>query len=358
MNSYFGVFIVLLYLLIMFCSMGYVYDKVFRMNLDKYMKPICGAVVYFFILAMIYIPIQFTNKSLRLFSVMSWGISAWLLLAALVVFGQSTKYRNAEKNISHITCIKNKLKSCSQANTWKDMLWSVLFVCFFIFLVFYTINITFYASGYDSSYYHGIINSTVETGLLNANEPYTGSATSYSMFNQIMFYESFVAVISKMFSIHSLIVINRVVGICEVLAYHYMIFLIARKLLKNSKKAICVMGIVFYINLFMNTIYTSANFLFYRLGEAKSLTANTTIPLLLLFICYIYDDFNNKAYWIVLYMTVIIGLLVNDTAMILIPTTLLTLLLPINLKTRNGKMFIRSTVCFIPCAIFVLLYMM
>ena len=108
MNSYFGVFIVLLYLLIMFCSMGYVYDKVFRMNLDKYMKPICGAVVYFFILAMIYIPIQFTNKSLRLFSVMSWGISAWLLLAALVVFGQSTKYRNAEKNISHITCIKNK----------------------------------------------------------------------------------------------------------------------------------------------------------------------------------------------------------------------------------------------------------
>ena len=137
-----------------------------------------------------------------------------------------------------------------------------------------------------------------------------------------------------------------------------MIFLIARKLLKNSKKAICVMGLVFYINLFMNTIYTSANFLFYRLGEAKSLTANTTIPLLLLFICYIYDDFNNKAYWIVLYMTVIIGLLVNDTAMILIPTTLLTLLLPINLKTRNGKMFIRSTVCFIPCAIFVLLYMM
>lgn len=358
MNSYFGVFVVLLYLLIMFFCTGYVYDKVFRMNLDKYIKPVCGAIVYFFILAMIYIPIQFTNKSLSLFSTITWVISAFLILIALIVLKKTTKHRTVEKNISFFTCLKERIKFCSQTITWKDMLWAVFFVCFFIFLVFYTINITFYASGYDSSFYHGIINSSVESGLLNAREPYTGKSISYPLFHQIMFHESFVEVISKMFLIHPLIVINRVVGICEVLAYHYMIFLVARKLLKNSKKAICVMGLVFYINLFMNTIYTSANFLFYRLGESKSLTANITIPLLFLFVCYIYDEGMKQTYWICLYMIIIVGLLVNDTAMILIPTTLFALLLPINIKTRKKKTVINSIICFIPCAFFILLFKM
>lgn len=305
---------------------------------------------------MIYIPIQFTNKSLSLFSTITWVISVFLVLIMLILLIQSTKYQNAGKNISFITYIKNKIKSCSQAITWKDMLWAVFFVCFFIFLIFYTNYITFYASGYDSSYYHGIISSSVETGVLNANEPYTGSVTSYSLFNQIMFFESFAAVISKMFSIHPLIVVNRVVGICEVLAYHYMIFLLARKLLRNSKKAICVMVCVFYINLFMNTIYTPANFLFYRLGESKSLTANITLPLLLLLVCYIYDNATKWCYWMALYMTIIVGLFVNDTAMILIPTILFALLLPINIKIKNKNVIVRSIICFIPCAVFILLY--
>lgn len=345
MNSYLGVFVVLIYLSMMFCCTGFICDTVFNLKIEKLFQPIYGAVVYFFVLVLIYIPIQFGNKSLKLFSIMVWLLSILIIMFTLFI---------VRKNIKQL---KSENKRCFYMSiTRKNFIWDMLFLLFCIFLVFYTINITYYASGYDSSYYHGIINNSVQTGLLNTNDPYTGSVVSYSIFNQIMFYESFVAVISKMFAIHPLIIVNRVIGICEVLAYHYVILLTARKLLGNKKKAVCVTIFVFYINLFMNTIYTSANFLFYRLGESKSITANITLPFIILFICYIYDYIMELSYWLGLYMIIIVGLLVNDTAMILIPASLFALLLPINIKTKEWKVVRNSLICFIPCFIFVALY--
>lgn len=356
MNSYFGVFVVIAYLVSMFICTGYIVDNVFGLKMDRFFRPVFGAVVYFFILALVYIPIQFTNKSLSLFSNILIVISIGFLVCGLLLIGLSVRQDIQRNGLSIKGSILSKLNSKIKTISLNRMIWVIVFVSFFIYLIYYTIDITHYSSYYDNSYYNGIINSTVESGLLNVNEPYRGCDMSHTTFDQIMLYESFVATISKVFSIHPLIVVNRVIGICEVLTNSYIIFLIAIKLFKDYKKAICTVGLVFYINTYMNTIYTSANFLFYRLAETKSITANITVPLLILISCYIIENKFKQSIWICLYMAIIVGLMVNDTAMILIPATLFALLVPINLKARNIVTVINSVLCFVPCLIFIVLY--
>lgn len=356
MNSYFGVFVVIAYLVNMFICTGYIVDNVLGLKMDRFFRPVFGAVVYFFILAIVYIPIQFTNKSLSLFSNIIIVISIGFLVCGLLFIRLTVRQYIQRNELATKDIVLSKINSKIKTFSINRMIWIIVFVSFYIFLIYYTVDITHYASYYDNSYYNGIINSTVESGLLNTKEPYVGCDVSYPIFNQIMLYESFVAAISKIFSIHPLIVVNRVIGICEVLANSYIIFLIARKLLNDYKKAICTVGLVFYINTYMNTIYTSSNFLFYRLAEAKSITANITIPLLILISCYIIENKFKQSNWICLYMAIIVGLMANNTAMILIPTTLFALLVPINLKTRNIVTIINSVLCFVPCLIFIVLY--
>lgn len=356
MDSYFGVFVVIAYLVSMFICTGYIVDNVFGLKMDRFFRPVFGAVVYFFILAIVYIPIQFTNKSLSLFSNILIVISIGFLVCGLLLIGLPVR-QHIQSNVFAIKdIILSKINSKIKTISINRMIWIIVFVSFFIFLIYYTVDITYYASYYDSSYYNGIINSTVESGLLNTKEPYLGNDSTYTVFNQFMLYESFVAAISKIFSIHPLIVVNRVIGICEVLANSYIFFLIARKLFKDYKKAICTAGLVFYINTYMNTIYTSANFLFYRLAEAKSITANITVPLLILISCYIFENKFKQSNWTCLYMISVVGLMINDTAMILIPATLFALLVPINIKAKNMITVINSAISFLPCLVFVLFY--
>ena len=356
MDSYFGVFVVIAYLVSMFICTGYIVDNVFGLKMDRFFRPVFGAVIYFFILAIVYIPIQFTNKSLSLFSNIIIVISIGFLVCGLLLIGLSVRQHIQRKGLSIKDSILSKINFKIKTISINRIIWGIVIVSFFSFLICYTIYITHYASYYDNSYYNGIINSTVESGLLNTKEPYLGCDASYPIFKQIMLYESFVAAISRIFFIHPLIVVNRVIGICEVLTNSYIIFLIARKLFKDYKKAICTVGLVFYFNTYMNTIYTSANFLFYRLAEAKSITANITVPLLILISCYIIENKFKQSNWICLYMAIIVGLMVNDTAMILIPATLFALLVPMNLKARKIVTVINSVLCFVPCLIFIVLY--
>ncbi len=358
MDSYFGVFVVIAYLATMFICTGYIVDNVFGLKMDRFFRPVFGAVVYFFILAIVYIPIQFTNKSLALFSNILIVISIGFLICGLLMIRLTVRQYIQRNELVTRDIILSKINSKIKTISINRMVWIIVFVAFFAFLIYYTVDITYYTSLYDNSYYNGIINSTVESGLLNAKEPYLGSDSTYTVFNQIMLYESFAAAISKMFSIHPLIVVNRVIGICEVLANSYIIFLIARKLFKDYKKAICTVGLVFYINTYMNTIYTPANFLFYRLAEAKSITANITVPLLILISCYIFENKFKQSNWTCLYMASIVGLMVNDTAMILIPATLFVLLVPINIKAKNIITVINSAISFLPCLAFLLIYVM
>lgn len=344
MNNYFGVFVALLYMFVMFFCMGNIINTVFHLNTNIGGQLLFyGGAAYFLIFSAIYIPIQFTTKNFNAL-VIIWYIVSALIIA--VYAAMCILYR------------KKMLRSFFRLDRRRCIFLGVLIVLAAVEII-YSMKITRYTSDLDSSTYNGIINIFASTGSLTIRDPYTGEIVDYwSNFKSIMPYEAYAATLSVMFKIHPLIVVNRVMGIFEITANLMIVVLIAKKFL-GMAETLAAAALVFLLNISMSagTIYTSSAFLFYRLAEPKSITANVILPLIWLDVIYLYDGTKRREAWGLLFLTVLAGLLINDSAIFLVPACLFILLVPLILYQRKAKTLIYSGLCFIPCIAWLIFYL-
>lgn len=344
MNSYFGVMIVLIYMFLMFSAMGSIVCGLFRFRADFGMKLIYGGAIYFLLFSLVYIPIQFTAALLKPVVII------WICISVLVFAGYT------------VFCVADRRRLAENIPRWKKQDWIIAagFVALALFEIIFSMSITRYTSNLDSAHYNGLINSFVYRGTLDYCDPYTGIGGRLDAFKTVMVYEVHAATLASMFHIHPLIIVNRVMGIYEIAANLIIVALIAKQFFKEPYKILLAAALVFLVSFAMSggTVYTGAAFLFYRLGEAKSITANITLPLIWLVAGYLFTRPGDREIWILLLLVTVAALLINDSALFLVPVCLVIVLLPLIIYHRKRSVLLHSLLCLVPCMVWMGFYLL
>lgn len=193
----------------------------------------------------------------------------------------------------------------------------------------------------DSAYYIGKISTNVYTNTLGQYNPYTGSLNNALDSRRIFAcYPDYSSVICQLFGIHplkqaKLIMPELIILFTNIIYYHIGLLLFEN----NKRKATCVNCMIFLLNFYNNTIYTSATFLFTRSYEGKSILANFVIPGLLLSLLLLWKDKKSKLGYCMLFIFSISSCIFSSSSMLIIPVGLTAGLIPLCLKEKSRKIF-------------------
>jgi len=136
----------------------------------------------------------------------------------------------------------------------------------------------------DSTYYIGLIATSVETDSLFKYNAYTGmEMESFYLRRALATFEIHSAVISQIFGVHPLIIARIFRASQNVLLTSVAVLLCSKTLFwekeeEGMTKAMLATVVFWLLQLpFAHTIYTPARFLLYRTYEAKAFTANCVV---------------------------------------------------------------------------------
>lgn len=234
---------------------------------------------------------------------------SWMFLAGLIIL------------ISVISCHREWFKLTVTFSTKiREQSWLsiVLFICiiFQMLLVFTHVD-----ASADASYYVGKVSTDVYTNTLGLYDPYTGNKLSYFNVRYIFScFPDYNAVFSQFFHIHALKQAKVIMPEIIILVTNMLYYNIGLLLFKNSrKKAAILMIFAFMVNFYSNTIYTSANFLFLRTYEGKSILANIIMTAILYCFLSLYRDYSQVFPKVLLLLVGLSSAAFSSSAMLMVP---------------------------------------
>ena len=326
----------MLFLLLgIYCIFGALIDRVLKIRGNVSLYPVIGYIFTSLCFQVVSIPMQLLKCSLSL--------TTYVYLAALVLsllcFGWISKKQPVERE--KIICRDFWVLAVIIVMQWAFLLYNMC-----------------YGSIWDTSQYIGQISTAVYTNTMNQYEPYSGKIiSSFNWKDCFVVYEMHSAAICRLFHIHPLIFIHRILANIEIVLVSVIYYNIAMLLLRqDKKKANMALVLMTVINLFSYSLFTWSGFLFIRTAESKSMLANVILPLLLLWVVYIVKEKENRIY-ILLFGTVAMGLGISKSGTFVIAAALALYALPVLRKGRFWSTALKLGVCFIPCILYVIIYM-
>lgn len=173
----------------------------------------------------------------------------------------------------------------------------VAFQCYFVAV--------YYDGSADAAYYVGVASTSAYTDTLGTYNPYTGKILKNFniryVFSCYPLHNAFVAKMTGLPAIMQARTVMAVVNavIANILYYRIGCLLLAKK---SRKYADLMVVFLFVINLYCNSIYLPASFLFLRLYEGKSVLANIIFPMVLYCSVRLYQEEEDRLVWIYLFL--------------------------------------------------------
>lgn len=176
-----------------------------------------------------------------------------------------------------------------------------MFVILLIVQIWYGMGNQLYVSRYDTSYYNGNAINALYTDTMYQYDAYTGVYVGKA----VAWHDSYsmlVAFLAKLLFMHPLVVVNRIMGVIEIVAANLAVYEIALRLSKG-KRAVAVwttliralIGVLCW-----NLGEVPGYYLWTRMAESKSMLANVYLPLALLAIVLAAEETEKKQCWIML----------------------------------------------------------
>ena len=185
----------------------------------------------------------------------------------------------------------------------------------------------------DSTYYIGLINTTLTSDQLYKFNAYTGvQMDSHYLRRAFVTFDINTAVACKVYGIHPLI-ITRITRAClNVLLTGGVVYLIGRILFREEKDPFEKAGIFTCLAmvcnyLFDNTIYTSATFLLHRAYEGKAYAGNV-LMYFTIYICILIITQKRKWNYVYLLITLWACIAISSSAILVTGAASLVLLIP------------------------------
>ena len=118
--------------------------------------------------------------------------------------------------------------------------WLLLFLVLLVVQIWYGMGNQLYVSRYDTSYYNGNAINALYTDTMYQYDAYTGVYVGKA----VAWHDSYsmlIAFLAKLFFMHPLVVVNRIMGVIEIVAANLAVYEIALRLSKGNR-AVAVDG--------------------------------------------------------------------------------------------------------------------
>ena len=329
---------------------------------------ILGFFLFFLLFQAAALPLKFTLQPLSLLA------KLWCFLLAVTAL---------------LYFLRNRKILKEKWNQRKELLseykWIFLFL---IFLVMIQICLTNYNGEtyalWDQSYYIGDVSSSVYTDTISQYSPYTGHLLDRLDAEYLLeTYQNHSAVICTLTGLAPLIETRTVETTLMVIMANLIYYQLGRQLFPLSrKKSALLVFCLFWLNLFSFNLYTSAEFLFFRAFEGKTILACIIMPAVFLLFLKIAREYRNHHHWMELFLIIWASFGLNMSAIYMLPFELSICLIPLGFcekdtsvlcESGKGKsrfrlmqasakpllyIWIRYAVCLFPCILYGAAYLL
>lgn len=210
----------------------------------------------------------------------------------------------------------------------------------------------------DAAYYVGQVSTDVYTDTLARFDPYTGSMRSgFKLRYLFSTFPDYNAVCAKMLFLHPLKQAKVVMPEIIIVTANLIYYQIGKALFREDyKRSAYLVIFVFIINLYSNTIYTTANFLLFRTYEGKAILGNLIIPCLFLCMIKLYQEKADLTVKLLMLVCGCSSVTFSSSSMMLIPVAVSAGALPYIVLRKRFKMIGWYLVWVLPVTAAMILY--
>lgn len=330
MDSIMGVVLVLFVLGAVFFLFGHCFCGLFQKEEGAVFQEMIGAVLFLVIFSVIELPIE----KLRLpFHVLVYAEMA--VFAALIV-------------ACTIYCVKcgkpAKIK-------WKapDAMLLAL-VGLIVLQVIYGMNNGIRINGYDTAYYNGHAINALYTDTMYQYNARSGEYIGIESYVHDG-YPMLIAFLAKVFFMHPLVVVNRVLASMEIILMNLSIYEIARRLSGGDQRiANWTIAIHGFILVWCYQFEEARGFyLWQRTAESKSMLANVYLPMVLLALILLAQKIDASYHWLVLGLVAFAGVSLSISGIFVLSAAVGVGLLAIIVSQRRWRYVLNAVLCMLPC---------
>lgn len=251
------------------------------------MAVLLGYFCYFGLFEVLCLPFVFLRTSLTTFS---YGLLAVLLAAVICA------------------CVVGRKSWMEQVRTipgiWREH--SVLFLVVLAVVAFQCYFVAVYYDGSaDAAYYVGVASTSAYTDTLSTYNPYTGNILkNFNVRYVFSCYPLHNAFVAKISGLPAIIQAKTVMAVVNAVIANLLYYQIGLRLFRGKSKKYPDMLVLFLfvLNLYSNSIYLPASFLFRRLYEGKAVLANIIFPMILYCSIRLYQEEQDRAVWVYLFL--------------------------------------------------------
>ncbi len=298
-----------------------------------------GFFCYFLLFQIIAIPLKLTLQPLSLLTRI-W----WILILAVLLLFSLLRRKSFPEQASYLKNLLTKQK-------W-PLLTMVLLILIQLILVNY--NGETYAL-WDQSYYIGDVSASVYTNTISQYDPYTGALLKKLNAEYLLeTYQNHSAVLCQLLRIPPLIETRTAESSLMVILANLIYYQLGLELFGKNyrKKGVAFVFFLFFLNLFSFNLFTSAEFLFFRPFEGKTILACIILPMIFLLFLKIAGNHLERNHWLELFLVISASFGLNMSAIYMVPFELSICLIPLGLSKKSFSVWIRYALCLIPCILY------
>ena len=330
MNSIMGVVVVLIVLNILFLVTGKSFFCLFKREETIEFEWLTGFVLFLAVFGVIELPIEMSGLP---FHVLVYAESA----VFAVLFAGCILYCIYESHYHGVLLWKKP-----------DRRFAMLLVMLFL-LILYGMNNGASVHGYDTSYYNGhaanalytdtMYQYDARTGLYKGNESYVHDC-----------YPMLIATLAKIFFMHTLVVVNRVLACVEILFASLIVYETARRLAGGREDiANWTVGIHGALSILSYECPDTAEYyLWQRKAASQSMLCNIYLPFVLLALVLLAKEIDNKCNWLILGMIVTAGMAMSVSGIFIIAAMVGIGVVVIMTVQKKWKYMINTMLCMMP----------
>lgn len=330
MNTVIGVMLALAVLGALFFLLGHCFCGIFQKEESAVFRELIGAVLFLVIFSAVELPMEKLNLP---FHVLVYaGAAVFAVLAALCA----------------VYCLKRG--DFAKVNRHVPETVMLVLAGLIALQVIYGMNNGIRINGYDTAYYNGHAANALYTDTMFQYNARSGEYIGTEGYVHDG-YPMLIAFLAKVFFMHPLVAVNRVLASMEIILMNLCVYEIARRLAKgNQRIANWTVAIHGFMLIWCYRFEEARGFyLWQRTAESKSMLANVYLPLVLLSLVLLAQRIDDRYHWLVLGMVAFAGASLSISGIFVLSAAVGVGLLAIIAAQKKWRYMLNAVLCMLPC---------
>lgn len=330
MDSVFGVVLALAVLLLYGFLLGSSFCALFRKKERAEFRLLLGMLLFLAVFSVTELPVEKLGLPFHVLVYVQTGVFLALFAACVVFCAKQGVFRE-----------------------WKTPKTPELYMGIFLLLILlqiiYGMSNGGHVNEYDTSYYNGHALNAIYTDTMYQYNARNGQYIGLETYQHDS-YPMLIAYLAKIFSMHPLVVVNRVLGVLEIVLTNLIVYETAGRLSKMNRRVMSWTAVI-YAGMSIFCWQADRGRFFYlwqRMAESKSMLANVYLPFALLAIILLVKEGGELYYWWILMLAVVVGFSLSVSGIFVMIVMIGSGLMAILLYQRKWRYLLYSVMSVLP----------